>query len=83
MDKIIVHLIVPAIGQEYDMYIPTTILVNELTKLIIQSIKELTEQFYVSSGSEILCLKDRNCIIDQEETVESYGIQNGDHIVLI
>lgn len=83
MDKIIIHLIIPAISQEYDLYIPTTISIKELTDLMVRAVKEITNNLYVSSGKEFLCLKEKNILLIQEFTVESYGIQNGDHIVLI
>lgn len=83
MDKLIIHLIIPAITQEYDMYIPTSVSIRELTELIVRAVKEITNNFYVSSGSEILCLKERNLMLIQEETVKSYAVQNGDHIIMI
>ena len=83
MEKIIIHLMVPALGLEYDMYIPTTILVSQLTKLIVQAIEEITDKLYISSGNEILCLKEQDIILVQEAVIKSYAIQNGDHIMLI
>lgn len=83
MDKIIVNLNIPAIAQQYDMSIPVSISIGDLTELIVRAVKEITNNFYVSSGNEFLCLKERNIILAQEATVQTYVIQNGDHIILI
>lgn len=83
MDKIIIRLIVPTISREFDMYIPVSITISELTNLMIKAVEDITNKRYVSSGNEILCLKEKNTMLIQEAMVQSYGIQNGDHIVMI
>ena len=82
MDKIIIHLEVPAIEQGYDMYIPTFITVEELTGLLVRAVKDVSG-IYNSSGSEVLCLKERGLLLEPDKTASDYSVQNGDHIVMI
>ena len=83
MEKIIIHLEIPSIEKGFDMYIPTFMTIKELTKLVVQAVVELSDQHYVVSGNEVLCHKEKEIMLLQEMTVESYDIQNGDHIILI
>lgn len=83
MDKILVRLIIPAIEQEHDIYIPGFLSVRELTGLIVHAVKEIAGQNYISSGNEVLCLRERNILLDPDMNAFDYDIKNGDHIVLI
>ena len=83
MEKKIIHLLVPAINQEYDIYIPAEITIKELTELIGRAVEEVSGKQYISSRTEFLCLQEKSLVLVQEATVQSYDIQNGDHIVII
>lgn len=83
MEKILIRLIVPAIKQEHDMYIPGFLTVRELTELILRAVQEVSGHSFITSGNEVLCLRERNIILDPGMTAFDYDIKNGDHIVLI
>ena len=83
MEKILVRLIIPAIEQEHDMYIPGSLTVSELTALIVRAVNEISGHSYVSSGNEVLCYRERDILLDPGMTAFDYDINNGDHIVLI
>ena len=81
--KILVTVVVPAISAEYDMLLPDFLIINEMVPLIASSVEELSNQVYISSGQEFLCLKERNTLLKHDATLAQYQIQNGDHLVLI
>lgn len=83
MKKILVSLEVPAISGKYDISIPDFLEVNELVPLLASAVEELSDHKYVSSGHEFLCLKEKRMLIKDDETLKSYGLKNGDHLVLI
>ena len=83
MDKIIIHLIIPAIEKDFDVKIPVHMTIGDLTGLLVKAVEEVSEQHYVSSGEEVLCLREKRIILHQDLTVKQYGIQNGNHIVMI
>ena len=83
MKKILVLLEVPSISKGYDVYIPDFLEVKELTALIIKAVEQMSDHQYVSSGHEFLCVKEKNLLLKQGETLEKYGIKNGDHLILL
>lgn len=83
MDKILIHLSVPIIQQGFDMYIPVSLPMQELTGLLARAVENNTDGAYVSSGNEIVCIKEKNEILAQNLTVWECNIQNGDHLVMI
>ena len=76
MDHILITLYVPAIGQSYDIKIPVSLPIMDITQLLAQAVENLSNGEYVSSDSEILCLKNK-------ETPQEYGIQNGDELMMM
>lgn len=82
MQKILVLVEVPSISKEFEVYIPVFLTVEEIIPLIIKAIKELSNEQYVSSGYEFLCLKEKNMLLKGDRKLESYDVKNGDHLIL-
>ena len=82
MDKALVNLFVPSIGEQYDVRIPTFLTVKEVSDLLARLLADLTDHQYVSSGQEFLCSMDQNLLLRQECTLYDYGIVNGEHLML-
>lgn len=81
--KILVNVAVPAINENYDMFIPDCIGIRELIALIAQAVEEASSKKYVSSGNELLCHKRKNMLLSGEVTPDAYDIENGDSLILI
>ena len=81
--KTLVNVSVPAISKSFDVLIPGFLTVKDIVPLIVCAIEELSNNLYVSSGHELLCLKERDILLNQDEVIENYGIENGDHLFLI
>lgn len=81
--KIIVNVHVPAISKKYDMLIPETLSVETVTQLIARSVEELSNHLYVSSKEETLCRTEQRIILQPNFTLEQYGVENGEHLMLL
>ena len=82
MEKVLVNLFVPSLGERYDVYIPTFLRVEEITSLLAKTMVDLSAHQYVSSGEEFLCSLDQNQLLRQERTLADYDIVNGEHLML-
>lgn len=83
MNKIVIKLYVPWLEQEYDVKVPIYLTVGEAVSLFSKSISTLSDGKFCASGNEILCVKERNILLDYHHQLCEYGIQNGDQLVLI
>lgn len=81
--KILVNVSVPAIGQKHDIFIPDDIRIKSVISLIAEAISEISNHLYVSSGNEALCSAEKNILLRSNATLAQYGIQNGDHLVMM
>lgn len=81
--KILINIYVPAIGMRYDILVPSFLRIRNVTVLIAEAVENLSNHIYVSSGAERLCSADKNILLRPHATLEQYGIQNGDHLVMM
>lgn len=81
--KILVDVAVPAISEHFDVQIPVFMTVGEITPLIAKAVEEMSNHMYISSGTEFLVHAERNVLLLQDESLERYGIRNGDHLLFI
>lgn len=81
--KILVNVYVPAIDMAYDILVPRVLRIKNITALIAEAVENLSNHIYVSSGAECLCSKDKRILLRPNATLEQYGIQNGDHLVMM
>lgn len=83
MEKTLVNLYVPHMGQKYDVYIPVFLSVKEVISLIIKSVENLVDEKFYASGEERLCYVEKNILLDNNRLIQDYGIKNGDKLILI
>ena len=81
--KILVNVYIPAIGEKYDVLIPNDMRIKHVTDLIASTAEELSGHLYVASGRECLCSAEKNINLRINATLEKYGIQNGDHLIMM
>lgn len=83
MEKVLVALECPSISKSYDVYIPDFLSVNMAASLLGKALEELSDYHYVSSGHEFLCLKEKRILLKGEASLKDYGIENGDHLIIM
>ena len=81
--KILVNVRIPSISQEYDVFIPSSLRIKRVIPLLAKTVEDLSNHIYVSSGNESLCSVEKNMLLREHETFKSYGIQNGEHLMLM
>ena len=83
MEKVLVRLEVPAIPESYDVWVPDFLLIKEIIPLLIKSIEELSGYIYRSSGTEQICSCENRKVLEENKTLKSYGVKNGQHLLLL
>ncbi len=81
--KIQIMLIVPAVGASYNVLLPESLAIKEMLPLLIKGVTELSNNSYVSSSEEFLCLDPLELPLSPDGTLLQFGVQNGDHLYLI
>ncbi len=83
MEKVLLGIRVPAVKAEYDAFVPLDVPVSELTEIIADGFRELTNGKYEVSGLEMLSLKEPALLLDPNQTLRDYGVRDGMQLYLI
>ena len=70
MDKVLICLEIPAVGESFEMYVP-------------DYVEDLSGGLYVSGGTELLCVKGQDTILDENASLNQYDIGTGDHLIIL
>ena len=65
------------------MYVPDYVPVRDLLPLLIRSVEDLSGGLYVSGGTELLCVKGQDTILDENASLNQYDIGTGDHLIIL
>ena len=82
MEKVLITLVIPSLGEKYDVLLPVFLTVGEIIPLLTEALTDITGKRYVTSGTEFLCSSERQIIFNRTYTIEACGIQNGDKLFL-
>ena len=83
MNKILVKLYIPTIGEEYDLWIPLNRRIYNVIRLIVKAVKELTDGQYAPKKFPILYDKLTAMPYDINLSIGESTIRNGSELVLI
>jgi hypothetical protein len=83
MDKVLVEVYVPASEKSFDVFLPLESKLYEVVYLLNNTISELTQGEFSSTGDAILCDRHTGQILNINLTVEENGIINGTKLMLI
>lgn len=81
--KLLVTVSIPAISESYDIRVPISLRIKSIAALIAGTVEELSNYRYVASGEECLCSVEKNILLRPNARLDQYGIQNGDHLILM
>lgn len=82
MDKLLVTIEVPSVGQIFDLTVPDTLSAEMLIELLNQLLGELENGIYVPSGCEVLCCRETGTLLCSSRTMQENNIRMGDHLIL-
>ena len=83
MNKILVKLYVPSIEHEYDIWIPLSKRVYNVTSLLIKAVNEFSRGYYNPTKMPLLYDRQTGKPYDINLTVKDANIRNGAEIVLL
>lgn len=81
-DKILVELVVPDIGETYDLYIPVQRKVGNVISLLCKAISELTNGVYLISNKVALYNANTGEAYAMDVTIYDTDIRNGARLIL-
>lgn len=82
MDRILIELYIPAVGQVYDVFIPLSSKTHEILFLISETVKDLTDGRYLPTQDTALC-SDNGKILNINMSISEHGLKNGSKLMLI
>ncbi|MCM1307729.1 MAG: EsaB/YukD family protein [Butyrivibrio sp.] len=83
MEKILVELHIPVNGKQYDIELPSNILIHQAVELISDFFKGNQGELFTPDGSTVLCDLASGQILDINKTVFELGLANGSKLLLI
>lgn len=83
MNKTIVEIIIPALGNSYEVLIPPTTQLFKVLELIKKAVGEMSDGRYKPSKDTTLCDSESGGIINLEMTADQLGIKNGFKLLLM
>jgi hypothetical protein len=83
LEKILVEIYLPAVNQNYDVYIPLTSKLHEVTDLLANAFTELSNGYFTASQDTVLCDKATGHLLDINKSVLELGLYNGSRLMLI
>jgi len=83
MDKVLIRLYIPMLEEKYDMWIPLNKKIDDVVKLLIKAIDELSGGKYKPDKMPILYNKVTDEAYDVNLIVNESTIRNGTSLMLI
>ena len=83
MNKVLVELYIPAIGEHFDTFAPVDVPIKDMIGVFASGVADVTNGRYVISGSEQLCTKTPDGLLAPHLSLQDYGIKDGTRLYLI
>ena len=83
MDKILIRLSVPALGKEFDLFVPVNLEIRLLIGILAEGVSVLSSGRYNLSGEEMLNQRLPDRLLDPGKTLAEYGVEDGADLVLL
>lgn len=83
MDKALVEIYLPAAGKTFDVQIPLSLKVWEITAMLSKAFEDFSDGCFSYSDQTTLCDRDTGAILNLNITAEELGIKNGSKLMLI
>ena len=84
MNKYLITVIVPVIEEEYDLYIPNNKKVGTIKTLILDTLKELSNNTFNKNINEVRLLdRETGSEFENNVYIKDSNIRNGSKIIII
>ena len=76
MNKIIVQVYLPVNGTTYEIRLPDSMYVRDVTDVLSELFSEIAKGYYAGSSTNVLCFRDKGESLPQDRTLRELGIRN-------
>ena len=83
MNKVLIEIHIPAIHEQLDIFAPTDAPIKELIPIMADGVAELSNDKYIPSGCEQLCMKEPVGVLNPVLCLKDYGAKDGMKLYLI
>lgn len=83
MEKILIEVFVPAMGSDFDVFIPRQVYMYEVLELIKKASTELSGGKFAADEGTAICYRENGTIININLSVFELGLHNGSRLMLI
>ena len=81
--KCLIHLRVPSIRREYDVWMPQDVQIRTVCQVLADGIREMSEGLYCCSDKEMLIKPENEWLLNPEKCLMDYDIADGDELILL
>ena len=82
MNEILIELYVPALGKRYDIFIPASAKLFEITALVRSAVEKLADGLFFGEGA-VLCAREDGRPLDINLAPAALGLRNGSPLLMI
>ena len=83
MNKVLIKLYVPMLGNVYDVFIPVNEIIWKINKLVVKSVSDLSEGALLANKDYALINTETGCLYKDNEIIINTDIRNSTKIALI
>lgn len=83
MNRILTSIYLPASGESYEVYLSKDMYVREAVILLAEMFTEISEGFFTSDDTNILCDRTEGRAFSPEKTLGELGIKNHSSLMFI
>ena len=83
MNKVLVEVYVPVVKQNYDMLIPSSIMMYEAVELIGRIATEMSNGIFVADKDTVVCRREDGAILNINLSVRELGLKHGSRLMLV
>ena len=81
--KLLINIRIPSVSERYDILIPNDMRIKSVVSLVASAMEKLSDHRHVASGEECLYSVEKDIPLRHNATLAQYGIQNGDHLIMV
>lgn len=83
MNRITIEVYVPAVQRSFDIHVPESMRLAEVTELVVNAMEQLLDGLFTNSVTEALCDRVTGLQYDINLTVWEAGLKNGSCLMMI
>ena len=83
MEKVLIEVFVPVLGESYDVFIPLTSPMYEVLELLKRAVTEMSDGRFIADESTAICHREDGTIININLSVYELELRNGSKLMII